>query len=90
MCVCTGLIHLKLEHIVVYENNSNEFNIGHCNNLQDLLISSRLNDLTNCQRRFNVDIMMLYISGRDHARKLKFSSYVHPPSINNMFQYCYA
>ena len=42
---------------------------------------------------FNVDIMMLYISVRDHARKLKFCSYIHLPSINKMFQYvskCYA
>ena len=28
--------------------------------------------------------MMLYISVRDHARKLKFSSYVDLPSINKM------
>ena len=33
----------------------------------------------------SVDIRMPYISGRDHARKLKFSSYVHLPSINKMF-----
>ena len=25
-----GSIDLKLEHIVVYENSSDEFNIGHC------------------------------------------------------------
>ena len=25
-----GLIHLKLEHIVVYENSSDELDIGHC------------------------------------------------------------
>ena len=25
-----GSIHLKLEHIVVSENTSDEFNIGHC------------------------------------------------------------
>ena len=25
-----GSIHLKLEHIVVYENRSDEFDIGHC------------------------------------------------------------
>ena len=60
------------------------------NNIQDLLISSCLNDLTNCYRRFNVDIMMLYISDRDHARKVKFSSYVHLPSINKISQYRYA
>ena len=33
--------------------------------------------------------MMLDISVMDHARKLKFSSYVHLPSINKMFQYRY-
>ena len=25
-----GSVHLKLEHIVVYENSSDEFDIGHC------------------------------------------------------------
>ena len=37
VCVCVhdnsknnGSIHLKLEHIVVYENSSEEFDIGHC------------------------------------------------------------
>ena len=25
-----GSIHLKLEHVVVYENNSEVFDIGHC------------------------------------------------------------
>ena len=25
-----GSVHLKLEHIVVYENGSDEFNIRHC------------------------------------------------------------
>ena len=40
MCVCVhdnGSIHLKLEHIVVYENSSDEFDIRHC------LIESFLN-----------------------------------------------
>ena len=43
VCVClsvcvhdnsknNGSIHLKLEHIVVYENSLDEFNIGHCPN----------------------------------------------------------
>ena len=58
--------------------------------MQDFLISSRLNDLTNCYRRFNNDITMLYISGRDLARKLKFNNYVHLPSVNKIFQYRYA
>ena len=37
VCVCVhdnsknnGSFHLKLEHIVVYENSSDEFNIGYC------------------------------------------------------------
>ena len=42
-----------------------------------------------CVGRFNVEIIKLYISTMDHARKLKFSSYVHLPSINKMFQYRY-
>ena len=36
-CVCVhdnsknnGSVHLKLKHIVVYENSSDEFDIGHC------------------------------------------------------------
>ena len=32
-------------------------------------------------RDVSVLILMLYISAIDHARKLKFSSYVHLPSI---------
>ena len=43
VCVCVsvcvhdnsknnGSIHLKLKHIVVYENSSDEFDIGHCPN----------------------------------------------------------
>ena len=40
---------------------------------QVLLISSRLNDLMNC----STDLMMLYISGRDQARKLKFNTIQH-------------
>ena len=43
LCVCVsvcvhdnsknnGSIHLKLKHIVVYENSSDEFDIGHCPN----------------------------------------------------------
>ena len=34
-----------------------------------------------------LDIMMLYISALDHARNLKFSSYVHLPSINKIVPY---
>ena len=41
-------------------------------------------------RHFNIDIILLYISAVDNVRKLKFSSYVHLPSINKISQYCYA
>ena len=40
--------------------------------------------------RFNVDIIKLYTSALDLDRKLKFSDYVHLPSLNKMFQYRYA
>ena len=37
LCACVhdnskvnGSIHLKLEHVVVYENSSEELDIGHC------------------------------------------------------------
>ena len=52
--------------------------------------SSTLGIIRSRSRRFNVDIMILYISGRDQARKLKFNSYVYLPSVNKMFQYRYA
>ena len=44
------------------------------NNIQNLLISSRLTDPMDCQRRFNVDIMWLYISAMDNVMRLKFST----------------
>ena len=34
---------------------------------------------------FNVDIMMLYISAMDHARRLELNVYVHLLSINKCF-----
>ena len=37
-----------------------------------------------CLRRFNVDIMKLYISALCHDRILKLSSYVHLPSLNQI------
>ena len=46
-----------------------------------------MNDFTNCYRCSNGDIMMLYISAMDNARKLKFSRYVHLPYVNKLFQY---
>ena len=42
-------------------------------------------DLMNCLRRFNVDIMKLYISAQNHVMKSKFSNYVRLLSINKMF-----
>ena len=76
-------MHLHQEVVIKYVCYS-------YNNVQDLLISSRLNDLKNYYRCFNIDIMMLHISVRDQATKLKFNSYVHLPSINKIIQYRYA
>ena len=62
------------------------------NNVQDSFMSSHLNDLTKC---FNVDIILhyMYISDMDNARKLKFRSYVHLPSVQFQFNskcvYCH-
>ena len=43
----------------------------------------------NCY--LTVNIMMLYISAIEHARKLNFCSYVYLPAINKKkIQYCYA
>ena len=44
-------------------------------------LSSRLNDLMHCYRCVNADIIRLYISAMDQARKLIFSSYVYLPSL---------
>ena len=45
-----------------------------------------MNDLINeLLETLNVDNIMLYISAMDHARKIKFSSYVHLPSISKTF-----
>ena len=48
----------------------------------------RLNDLKNCERRFNADIMKHYISAWDNDRTL--CSYVHLLFINQIFQYSHA
>ena len=39
---------------------------------------------------FNTDIMKLYISALGHSMKLRFNSYVHLPSMDQIFQYRYA
>ena len=44
----------------------------------------------NCKRRFNSDIMKLYILAIDQARKLTSSIYVHLPFTNKVSQYLYA
>ena len=60
--------------------------------LQHLWIWSLLNDFMNCLRRFNETFQCwlwkyISISALGHASKLKFSSYVHPLSVNQIFQY---
>ena len=56
---------------------------------QYFLILSRLNNLMNCYTRFNFDIIKLYISALDDARKLKFRYCANLPFISKMLQYCY-
>ena len=41
----------------------------------------------NCLIHFNTDIMKEYISALGNARKLKFSSYGHLLSVNQILQY---
>ena len=38
--------------------------------------------LLTVKRHFSADIMKLDISALGHAKKLKFSTYVHLPSMN--------
>ena len=95
VCVCVSYMIqiMKLEDIVAHVNTLEVVINYVClsdNNIQDLIISSRLNDLTNCYRHFNVHIMMLYVSAVDPSMKLIFSSYVHLPSINKIFRKFYA
>ena len=42
----------------------------------------------NCYelRRFNADIMKVYISALGHARNIKLSSYIHLSSVNQIYQ----
>ena len=72
-------------------NNVKLYNIT----IQVLLMLSCLIDLTNCYRC--VLMLIIYCSiycslsiAMDNDRKLKFSSYVHLPSLSKMFQYRYA
>ena len=57
--------------------------------VQYFLIPSRLNDLMNCYRHFNFDIIKLYISALEDARKLKFRYCANLTFINKMLQYRY-
>ena len=72
------------EEVVIKHVCSSDISVQH------FLILSRLNDLMNCYRRFNVDIIKLYISALDEARKLKFRYCVNLPFINKMLQCRYA
>ena len=61
------------EEVLIKHVGSSDISVQH------FLILSRLNDLMNC---FNVDIIKLYISALDEARKLKFRYCVNLPFIN--------
>ena len=71
VCVCVsvytitqnnnGSIHLKLEHIVVYENSLDKFSIGHCQIKVKVTALFSIYHNTNCQ---------VHISALAHVRKL--------------------
>ena len=77
LCVCLflymisqknyGSIHFELEHIVVYENSSDEFDIGHCP------IKVKVTDFVTLQFfsiYHNTNCQVLYILALAHVRKL--------------------
>ena len=62
VCVCVhdnsknnGSIHLKLEHIIVYENSSDEFDIGH----RPIKVKVTLKFFSICH---NTNCQVLYLS----------------------------
>ena len=62
-----GSIHLKLEHIVVSENTSDEFNIGHCQ--IKVKVTARLLNFSSFTTIQTVKSYM-YILALAHVRKL--------------------
>ena len=92
VCVCVsscigtslvnnGSIHLKLEHLVVYENSSEEFDIGHC------LIKVKVILLLGNVSPFNaIQIVKSCISVLAHGRKLLLSTCVHQIKIFNLLK----
>ena len=73
VCVCNcahvnsknnGSIHLKLEHFVVYENSSDEFDIGHCLIKVGHCLTLNFSPFTTIQT------VKSYISALAHVRKL--------------------
>ena len=79
MCVCVclsvcvfvytiknnGSIHLKLEHIVVYENSSDQFNIRHCP-----IKIKVTDDFENFSHFTTIQTVKSFISALAHVRKL--------------------
>ena len=83
LCVCVsvfvhdnsknnGSMHLKLEHIVVYENSSDEFDIGHCP------IKVKVTAwLWTFSPFTTIQTVRSYISALAQVRKLWLSMYVY-------------
>ena len=72
-----ALIHLKLEHIVVYENSSDEFDIGHC------VIKVKV---TNFSPFTTIQTVKSYISALAHVRKLLLSVFVNQIKIYMIYK----
>ena len=60
------IIHLKLKHIVVYENSSDKFDIGHC--LIKVKVTVLLKDVSPFT---TIQTLKSYISALAHVIKLR-------------------
>ena len=77
---------MKFKYIVVYENNSDKLEIGHCRT--KVKVMARIFSPFTAIQTVRSHNCELYISAPDHVRKLRLSSIVHLTSIKKLF-YCF-
>ena len=70
VCVCVCLSVYRCVCVCEHDNSNTNFSI-HLN-LENIVLYEF--DIAYCEIKVNV-LMKLYFSAKDHARKLKFSSY---------------